>query len=224
MLYAIAAGFLLTVLWRSFSSWDALGLRTVHLLRSLWIGAAALLLAGAAVLVSLHLHTLHAPATPLAFLERYWGYALWSFFQQLLLQDVFLVRFLRLLPGRPALAALAAASIFAFAHVPSPILTAVTLVWGLIACLLFLHYRNLYPLALSHAIFGICLAITLPGPLTHNMRVGLGYLTYGRGHPHRIHWDHSVSTRAWVVADAPTRRSRRHARPYAIPASAASAT
>jgi hypothetical protein len=52
------------------------------------------------------------------------------------------------------------------------------LVWGLAACLLFLCYRNLYPLALAHAIFGITIAITVPGPVDHNMRVGLGYLKY----------------------------------------------
>jgi hypothetical protein len=99
------------------------------------------------------------------------------------------------------------AVIFALAHLPNPILTPVTLLWGLAACLLFLRYRNLYPLAMAHAIFGICIAITIPGPVSHNMRVGLGYLRYRpRGEHQRSQSDHIVSTQACVIADAPTRR------------------
>ena len=97
--------------------------------------------------------------------------------QQLLLQGFFLPRFLGLIKNQ-VYAALLAAVLFALAHLPNPILTPVTLVWGLAACLLFLRYRNLYPLAMAHAIFGITIAITIPGPVDHNMRVGLGYLKY----------------------------------------------
>jgi len=84
-------------------------------------------------------------------------------------------------PGK-RYAAIVAASIFAVAHLPNPILTAVTLIWGLVACFVFLRYRNLYTLAITHAILGICLAISVPGPVIRNMRVGLGYLTYPRHH------------------------------------------
>jgi hypothetical protein len=35
---------------------------------------------------------------------------------------------------------------------------------------------------IAHAILGITVAITVPGPVDHNMRVGLGYLTYD---PHK---------------------------------------
>jgi membrane protease YdiL (CAAX protease family) len=103
--------------------------------------------------------------------------------QQFLLQCFFLSRLRRLLPGARCAAAVAAV-IFAFAHLPSPILVSVTLLWGFAACLLFLRYCNLYTLAIAHAILGITIAITVPGPVTHNMRVGLGYLTYG--HAHRL--------------------------------------
>jgi hypothetical protein len=61
------------------------------------------------------------------------------------------------------------------------------LVWGFAACLLFLNYRNLYPLALAHAIFGIAVAVTLPRPVIRNMLVGLGYLTYPAHHDHRAY-------------------------------------
>ena len=88
-------------------------------------------------------------------------------------------------------------------------LTPVTFVWGLLACLLFLHYRNLIPLALIHALFGIVLATAIPGRIIRNMRVGLGYLTYPatHGRHQRRNAPHTVSTQAWVIADAPTRRS-----------------
>jgi membrane protease YdiL (CAAX protease family) len=149
--------------------------------RSLWVAGAALIAATIATFLAARMHTLQWPGGPVQFLQRYLGYAIWSLFQQVLLQDYFLARLLRLL-GRPVRAALAAAAIFSLAHLPSPILTMVTFVWGLAACLLFLRYRNLYPLALAHAILGIAIAMTVPGPVTHNMRVGLGYLTYS-AHP-----------------------------------------
>ena len=209
VLYLLAALFLAVVVWRSFHSFAAMGLRTTNLWRSLWSFGLALVLAAAVLLVSAHLHALHPVGGPAEFLRRYWGYALWAFVQQILLQDFFLRRFLAILPHRPRVAALAAATIFAAAHLPNPVLTPVTFVWGLLACLLFLHYRNLIPLALTHALFGIVLATAIPGPVIRNMRVGLGYLTYPatHGHPQRRNAPHTVSTQAWVSADAPTRRS-----------------
>ena len=81
---------------------------------------------------------------------------------------------------------MAAAVLFSAAHVPNPFLMPATLLWGFASCLLFLRYRNLYPLMMAHAILGITVAITIPGPVVHNMRVGLGYLTY-RSHMHAPH-------------------------------------
>jgi len=154
-----------------------MGLRTVNFARSIWVAGVALIMSAVAVLIAQRMHTLLPTGTPAAFLKRYWGYALWTFAQQILLQDFFLLRLLRLLRG-PTFAALTAAAIFSLAHLPNPILTVVTFVWGFASCLLFLHYRNLYPLAIAHAILGITVAITVPGPVIRNMRVGLGYLTY----------------------------------------------
>ncbi len=112
-----------------------------------------------------------------AFCTRYWGYVLWAFAQQILLQDFFLRRMLRLV-ARPGVAVLLAAGVFSVAHLPNPILTLVTFGWGVIACSLFLRYHNLYPLGLTHALLGITIAISVPGPMIRNMRVGLGYLSY----------------------------------------------
>ncbi|MGA2218722.1 MAG: CPBP family glutamic-type intramembrane protease [Terracidiphilus sp.] len=177
-LWWVAAAAILVVAVRSFQSFDDLGMRTTNFLRSLWVVGASLLVCALAVIVAFNLHTLHLPRGGiLGFLGNYWAYALWSLVQQYLLQAFFLARFLRLLKN-PRFAALAAALIFAIAHLPNPLLTVVTLLWGIAACLLFLRYRNLYSLAIAHAVLGIAISTTIPGPADHNMRVGLGYLTY----------------------------------------------
>jgi hypothetical protein len=178
MLWWIAAAAIVAIFWISFDRMKQLGLRTAGFFRSLWVAGAALIVAGVAVLVAIHLHTLHLPnGGALAFVKTYWAYALWACVQQLLLQGFFLPRCQRLLKGTTS-ATLLAAVLFALAHLPNPVLTPVTLIWGFAACLLFLHYRNLYPLAMAHAIVGVAIGITIPGPVDHNMRVGLGYLTY----------------------------------------------
>ncbi|MGD0292393.1 MAG: CPBP family intramembrane glutamic endopeptidase [Terracidiphilus sp.] len=181
ILWWVAAAAVLAIASASFEGLQAMGQRRENFLRSLWLVGAALLLSVAAVALAIWLHTLHVPATPLLFIETYVGYILWTFVQQLLMQCFFLARFLRLLLN-PKRAALVTALIFAAAHLPSPILVPVTLLWGLAACLLFLRYRNLYTLAIAHAILGVTLTITVPAAVHHNMRVGLGYLTYGHTH------------------------------------------
>jgi membrane protease YdiL (CAAX protease family) len=181
----------------SFDGWSAMGLRISGSSHSLWMVGVALLLAGVAVMLAGKLHTLHLSPI-MMFVRRFWAYALWAFLQQLLLLDFILLRLLRLLPGRKA-AVIVAAGLFALAHLPNPVLTPATLIWGFAACLLFLRYRNVYTLATVHIIFGICIAITVPGPVDHNMRVGLGYLTYRPpGHHHRSQKDHTVSTEVLV--------------------------
>jgi membrane protease YdiL (CAAX protease family) len=162
------------ILTLSFQSARALGITRTNLTRSLWIAAVALALAAALILTAAHLHTLHNTSH---FIARYWGYALWAFVQQIILLDIFLRRLQLLLPS-PRFAALAAAVLFASAHLPNPILVPITLLWGFISCLLFLHYRNIIPLAIAHAALGITLAIAIPSPVIRNMRVGLGFLHY----------------------------------------------
>jgi Na+-transporting NADH:ubiquinone oxidoreductase subunit NqrB len=122
-------------------------------------------------------HTLRLPPTPELFIRHYGWYAIWAGLQQLILQCFFLSRCLRLIPNATAAAALTA-SLFAIAHLPNPVLTVITLICGLASCLFFMHYRNLWPLALAHAILGIAIAITIPGNIDHNMRVGISYLTW----------------------------------------------
>jgi membrane protease YdiL (CAAX protease family) len=173
--------------------------------RSSWVVGVALLITAVATFFAANLHTLHHPASPLQWIRAFGGYTVWAIVQQLLLQGYFMARLMRIF-SNANIAAILSASVFALAHLPNPILPPLTLVWGLAACFVFVRSRNVYPLAIAHAIFGSCVAITIPASALHNMRVGLGYLTYRPSPLHLSHIDHVVSTDAWVTADAPTRR------------------
>ena len=182
-LYLAAVVWIAVTTFASFPGWAAMGFRRGGFAASMWVVLAALVVSIAAVGVSMHLHTLRHPISTRSWVMTFGGYTVWSFVQQFLLQGYFLFRLLRILPRREW-AAVAAAVIFAAAHLPNPVLTPVTLIWGVCACFVFLRARNLYPLALAHAILGITVAVTIPGPMMHNMRVGLGYLRYHASHAH----------------------------------------
>jgi hypothetical protein len=196
--------------WNSFAGWRAAGIGRGGFLRSAWLVGVAVALGSAAVLLASREHTLHAPHGALLFVEGFWGYALWSFLQQFMLQGLFLARLSQLLPDR-RLAVLGAASLFAVAHLPNPLLTGMTLVWGVVSCMIFLRYRNLYTVGIVHAVLGICVAVTVPGAMQHDMRVGLGYLRY---QPHDQPYDpergdereHVMSADARVGGVASARR------------------
>jgi membrane protease YdiL (CAAX protease family) len=158
---------------------NGLGLKGV--LPSLWIVAVAIAILFAGVALAERLHTLHPLYGPLPILTHVWGYALWALMQQFILQIYVLLRLLRLGMRRTPAITLAAV-LFSIAHIPNPVLVALTLVWGAVSCLLFLRYRNLYTLALAHGILGMCLAVTIPNHINHHMRVGLGYLEYHAHH------------------------------------------
>jgi hypothetical protein len=177
VLWVIAAAIMIYIAWLSFEGLRPMGLCTANLVRSLWAVAFALAVSMAAVIVASRWHTLHMPETPWLFLRKYGLYVLWAAVQQIVLQWFFLSRARRLLPDATSAAALTA-GLFAIAHLPNPVLTLITLVFGLASCFFFLHYRNLVPLAIAHAILGISIGITIPGAIDHNMRVGIGYLTY----------------------------------------------
>ena len=183
VLAVVALAWVVWATFRSFDGWRAMGFRVAHFWRAAWVLPLVLALSAVTIAIAAQIGTLHAPPTALQFLQRYGGYAIWSFLQEFLLLNFFLLRLLRLIPGKH-LAAFAASSLFALVHLPNPVLTPLTILWGYASCLIFLRYRNLYIPAVAHAILGITIAITVPGPVDHNMRVGLGYLTY-REHQHR---------------------------------------
>jgi membrane protease YdiL (CAAX protease family) len=189
-----------------------LGLRPSNA-RSIWIVPAIVVFGTVAIWMASQLHTLHDFSMG-TLMGRVRGYLVWSLLQQFMLQDYFLLRLLRLMPGKAA-AVSTAAILFASAHIPNPVLMLGTLLWGLAACVLFLRYRDLYSLGVAHCLLGICIAVTVPAHLHHGMRVGLGYFLY-RPRVERAYFsqmDQMVSTKAWVIADAVNRCSARQARP-----------
>jgi membrane protease YdiL (CAAX protease family) len=153
-----------------------LGLGWTGLVRSAWvvglaIAAGAAMLLGAHFAGSLHPYVLHRTVLAAAF-----GYLIWTFQQQFMLQSFFFLRLERLLGSRKAV--WAAAALFAIAHFPNPVLVPATLAAGVVFCELFCRYRNIYALAIAQAILGMCLAAAVPDSLHHHMRVGIGYLTW----------------------------------------------
>jgi Type II CAAX prenyl endopeptidase Rce1-like len=202
----LTLGWIVLSTWGSFTGWRSAGIRREGFLRSLWLIGVAMTLVGAALLLADRLHTLHAPGGAILLVESFWGYALWSFLQQFMLQALFLTRLLQLLSDK-RLAVFAAASLFALAHLPNPLLTALTLVWGILSCMIFLRYRNLYTVGIVHAVLGICVAVTVPGTMQHDMQVGLGYLHYRpHGQEHRNGVEHVLSAGVRVSSVASGRR------------------
>jgi len=175
--YWVAVAWILMATGLSFEGWRTMGFRLDGIRCSLWLVWSALGASAIAIAMSIVAGTYHPPLGVGRFLLSFWGYFVWAFFQQFLLQDFVLLRLLRLLPSKAVAVALTAV-LFALAHLPNPILAPLTLAWGVASCLLFLRYRNLYTIAVVHAILGWSLAITVPATTIHSMRVGRGYLTY----------------------------------------------
>ncbi len=161
---------------------DTLGLGLSGLRGSLWLVGVAFALATVDLLISLWYSALHPLYGPLPVVRHMWGYMIWALMQQFVLQDFFLLRLVRVLPSRRG-AVILAATLFAIAHIPNPLLTIVTLLWGLAACVIFLKYRNLYILGLVHGVLGLCIAVSVPNAVHHHMRVGLGYVLYQADYP-----------------------------------------
>jgi Type II CAAX prenyl endopeptidase Rce1-like len=154
-----------------------LGLGRRGLGPSWWILPAAIVVAIVSLLVARQIGTLH-PLYKGDF-KHIAGYVLWTLYQQLLMNDLFMPRLTRLLGGESAAVGVAAV-LFSAAHLPNLPLTAATLVWGAISCGLFVRYRNLYAVGLAQGILGLCFALCVPDAMHHHLRVGLGYLRYPR--------------------------------------------
>src|SRR5271156_411012 len=175
MLSPIALVLTLLVVLARRQSRDELGLGWRGLIPSLWILPAAIGFAAVSAFVAAKIGTLH----PLykADFAHISGYVLWTIYQQFLLQDYFMDRLLRLVSNQAAAVTLAGV-LFAAAPLPNLVLTAATLVWGVVSCALFRRYRNLWALGLAQGLLGLCFAICVPDTLHHHLRVGLGYLRY----------------------------------------------
>jgi membrane protease YdiL (CAAX protease family) len=153
------------------------GFRLSGLQHSWWIAATVLAAGGFAVAIAADVGTLQLPSRIEQLPVRIFGYVVWSFVQQYILQDYFLQR-LRRLTAHTSIAVVTTGLLFALAHLPNPLLTIAALVWGVTSCALFMRYRDIYSLGVAHAVLGLCIAFTVPDAMHHGMRVGSGYMTY----------------------------------------------
>ena len=101
-------------------------------------------------------------------------YVGWALIQEFMLQSFFFTRCEELFGSSAAV--WVAATLFASAHLPSPILTAFTLAGGLFFCEMFRRYRSIYLLGIVHALLGLTLSATIPASLLYHLRVGIGFL------------------------------------------------
>ncbi|MGA7524326.1 MAG: CPBP family intramembrane glutamic endopeptidase [Acidobacteriaceae bacterium] len=170
--------------WLSRNRSRPIGLGLQGLGRALWIVPAATALLFIGIGIAAEVHSLHKLYGPLPFGVHILEYSFWALMQQYILQVYVLLRLLRLGLGRASAVALATL-LFAIVHIPNPVLVPAVVVWGAASCLLYLRYRNLYPLAIAHGMLGMCLAVSVPNALQHHMRVGIGYLDYP-GHHARL--------------------------------------
>jgi len=139
-----------------------------------YILLAGAVLCGAIVLIGIPLR--FAGAANSLPLSRSWQYVVWALAQEFILQGIFYLRLESLLGSRRAV--LASGGLFAVAHIPSPLLTFLSLLGGILFCELFRRFRNLYPLGIIHGALGLTVVASLPDHWLHHMRVGLGYLRF----------------------------------------------
>jgi hypothetical protein len=152
-----------------------LGLSAQGFRSSFWFIPASSAIAAFFVCGAWQIGTLHPAFGARTHSYTYLAYAIWAVIQQFILQSYLFVRFESLLAsGRKAVVACAA--LFAFVHIPNPVLTVATFAGGLAFCEIFRRYRNLYSLGIAHALLGISVAVSIPSALHHDMRVGIGFL------------------------------------------------
>lgn len=150
-----------------------LGYRSIG--RGWWIVPVAVTVAGIILLAAWNFQTLRPPARSPAVAMSIAMSLIWALAQQFLLQSFFFRRLEHVMRsgGR---AVIGAAFLFASAHVPNPVLVPVTLAGGLLLSAVFRRYRNLYPLAVAHAVVALSLAISIPEPVLRDLRVGIAYI------------------------------------------------
>jgi membrane protease YdiL (CAAX protease family) len=161
-------------LWQTTIDARSLGLELRGLTRGSWLLGATLALALAILATAYFSGSLH----------RLWGlqhpwyaiavYVCWAFVQEFMLQ-CFCLRMLRALVSRVS-SLLLSGVVFAVAHLPNPSLTLVTFFAGVAFTAIYARKRNLYVVALIHAVLGLTLAVSTPEAWFHGLRVGRSFL------------------------------------------------
>lgn len=102
----------------------------------------------------------------------------WALLQNFWMNGYFTNRLAKVFPEQPKLVSLAVGILFAIVHWPNPVLAVATLIGGAMSAYFFQRNRNLYWLALSHAILAVSLLYFLPDAWHHHLRIGPGYWTW----------------------------------------------
>ena len=119
-------------------------------------------------------------------LHRLWGlrhpwvgvavYICWAFVQEFMLQ-CFCVPMLRAMVSRVS-SLLLAGVLFAVVHLPNPNLTLVAFFAGVAFTSIYARRKNLYVVALIHAVLGLTLSVSTPDHWFHDLRVGRHFLQH----------------------------------------------
>ncbi len=102
----------------------------------------------------------------------------WALLQNLWLNGYFTNRLAKVFPNQPKLISTMAGILFAIVHWPNPVLLVATFIGGIMSAYFFQRNRNLYPLALSHAILAVSLLYFFPDSWHHHLRIGPGFWHY----------------------------------------------
>ncbi len=178
-----AVGLIVTFLLVRRPGWRPLGVVGLGPKRAWWIPPAALALAVALLWIAHLAGTLHGLYGTTNVYFHSFGYAAWTVIQEFIAQSFFFLHFERLIGSRRAV--LANGILFAAAHWPNLVLVPVTLAGGWILTELFRRYRTIYVLAIAHCLVALSIAVAVPNRLQRHMRVGIGYVEYGRPGPRR---------------------------------------
>jgi len=175
ILFGICAlWYISTQLWRASGNGHPLGLELRGLFRESRLLGVTVIVSLAILSVAYFSGSLHR----LWGLQHPWyavlGYVCWAFVQEFMLQ-CFCARMLRALVSRVG-ALLLSGVVFSVAHLPNPSLTLVTFFAGVAFTAIYARKRNLYVVALIHAVLGLTLAVSAPDAWFHGLRVGRDFL------------------------------------------------